>query len=287
MIRFQQKSRMPLVVAGDVNPGKWYGTSVLNSGAVIFGSSVFVYFRGPVGTDNDYHGVGCMSQPVAGFDPFDRNRWTDHGMVLEPSDIAGVAGASQRLTNVNAVVFAGKVWLHFNVKDSGAFRVQAASSVDGLTFVDRGPCLDPASFGGGGAGVCLVGATLWMMHGNASPTLGTEMAVRKSVNAVDWTDFVDGVITPDGSDGFTGRSMVTARLIYEDPYIYAFVPSGAVFADYPEAVGVWRSHKSDHSIWEAFPRNPVWLRNSCGTQAEGAVWSFTVIEVNGTRYAIY
>lgn len=288
MIRFQQKSRMPLIVAGDVDPGRWYGLSLLNAGAVIFGSSVFVYYRGPVGSDNDYHAVGCMTQPVSGFDPFDRNRWTDHGIVLEPTDVAGVSGTPQRLTDVAAVAFSGKVWLYFNVKDGNPFRLQAASSTDGLTFTDEGPCLySGAAFGGGGAGVCLVGSTLWMMHGNASVGYGIEMAVRKSVDAIRWTDYVDSVITPDGGDGFTGYSMVTARLVYEDPYIYAFVPSGAIFADYPEAVGVWRAHKSDHSAWEAFPRNPVWLRNSCGTQDEGAVWSFTVIEVNGARYAFY
>lgn len=288
MIRFPQKSRMPLIVAGDVDPGHWYGLSLLNSGAVIFGGNVHLYYRGPVGTNDNYHAIGCMTQPVVGFDPHDRTRWTDHGIVLQPTDVAGVSGPMQRLTNTSAVVFGGKVRLYFNVKQSTTFLQHTASSVDGLTFVDEGPCLiGGAPFGGGGVGVCLVGSTLWQMFGNTSASLGFEMAVAKSTDGVAWTNYTDSVITPDGGDGFTGYSMVTSRLVFEDPWVYAFVPSGAVFPDYPEAVGVWRAHKSNHAAWEAFPRNPVWLRNSAGRQDEGAVWSFTVLEVNGRRYAFY
>lgn len=288
MIRFQQKSRQPLIVSGDVDAGKWFGLSVLNAGAVIFGSQVFLYYRGAVGTDNSYHAIGCMTQPVAGFDPHDRNKWTDRGIVLRPTDVAGVSGAQRRLTDVSAVVFGGRVWIYFNVKDGNPFRVQCANSSDGLAFTDKGPCLAAGvSFGGGGAGVCQVGSALWMMHGNPSVGYGTEIAVRKSIDGVNWTHYVDSVIAPDGGTGFTGFSMVTARLYYEAPYIYAFVPSGAVHADYPEAVGVWRAHENDHATWEAFPRNPVFLRNSCGMQDEAAIWSFNAIQVNGRMHAFY
>jgi len=263
---------------------EWYGLNVLNTGGVIFNDTVFIYYRGPVGTYEPSHSIGVITAPVSDFNgKVNWNYHKDINPILSPSDLSL---GDAKLANVSAAVYDGYVYLYFNVKDTGPYRCAVARSSDGFNFTDLGNCLTPSSatFGGGGCGVVDVDGTLVMMHG--VPT-GRETSCRTSTDGVVWDNFALAIDDSPIAGSCDEYSRVTQRLIYEDPYIYAFIGGSPEFEDWPEAFILYRAHKANLQSWERYSQNPVFLRGSAGTWDEGALWSPTVLKVNNEWYMFY
>lgn len=287
MIRFRQLSSKPLIRAADRNPGRWWGMSVLNPSAIVIGSDLYVYFRAPVGTNDAVHGVGLGVAPAASFSGSYLSIYDDP--ILLPSDM-GIAGDA-RLQEPCVIYFNGEYRMWVGVRQSGIVLTRTLSSTDAITWTDEGYVKDGSgnALGTPNLSVVDVDGTLWGVHsGGSSATGGFKRSIRTSADGLIWsasTVILDPATQPSGD--FDDYTYVTAGLVYEDPYVYLFVPGGGDHPDWPEAIGLWRAHKSAPTTWTPYGNNPVMLRGPAGTSAEGSIWSPAFATVNGRRWMFY
>ena len=103
-------------------------------------------------------------------------------------------------------------------------------------------------------------------------------------------------------DGDWSRGTLDTYKMYDDGE-YAYIFFGAyheVGIDYPEGFGVARASLKNAdgtkknpeellslAAWELYQYNPIMIRGSFGSRDEGAVWTLTPFEYNGTLYAFY
>lgn len=306
MIRFRKQSRAAVVVDGTNNKKTtWYGTSVLNTGVVEYKGKVWLYFRALVGTDDNDHAVGCWSQDAATFDPM--AEWTEESSyILHNTDVSGVtwAGATKRLTNVEACVFNNEIYLWAILKgvagtgtgwDANAPTMLFKSS-DGVNFTQVGLLTDDAgatTIHTGGLGVVHNGTNFLMVHSAQDDDLiGYRRVVRTSSDGQNWSAIYDGAFpAPDTipDKDFDDESWGTTRMVVQGDQIYAFHAGGGDHADYPEGIGLYRcdTFLADSQPWTEYAYNPVMMRGDGGSIDSGALWSPSVIELRGQLHMFY
>lgn len=313
MIRFGRVSRAALVSDGQNNQKKtWYGSSVLNTGVAKFGRQIHLYFRGPVGNDDNRHAVGRWRQNAAGFEVF--SRWDeDANYVLHPDNIdladSGLSwnpSAARRLTNPEACVFKGELYLYTIVKGIAGSGVGIDSwsptllwkSSDGERFFQAGFLTDANegyvnTIHTGGLGVAHDGKKFIMVSSTLdNDGFGYGKVVRTSTDGLHWSAPYDQAFPMPNTildRDFDDESWVTARLFIDDDHVYAFIPGGGMHEDYPEGIGLWRQKVDQVSTdpWDEYPHNPVLLRGGAGAVDEGAVWSPSVIKVDDRLHMFY
>lgn len=276
-IGFNRYSSGPVIPAAGGN-SSWHGYYAANPSAIVFNNTVFLYARG-IATVGANSTLGVWAFPVSGFDGVTWNQSPTTNPILQ-----GTAGEfdSTGIMDPSAVVFNGQVFLYYGGYANGS-DIGLATSPDGLAFTKQGVVLS-----GGGtpfAAVNQSNSELYLFYTQSAPTGGWEYYVATSTDGI---HFGAGQLVfgpSQAADAFDQTSIITIRVWYEAPYYYMTYGGSPTCPDYPEGIGLARS--TDLINWTRYPNNPILLRGPAGGWDEAALWSGTLLKVNGLYYMWY
>lgn len=277
-IGFNRYTRGPVIPAANSNTS-WHGFYSANPVVIEFNGTYFLYARG-IATAGAPSTLGVWTSAASGFNGVTWNQNPTANPILQ----AGASGAfdSTGIFDPSAVVFNGKVYVYYAGYANGS-NIGLATSSDGLHFTKAGQV-----WANGGTPFPVVdqaNGQMYLFYTQATSGGGWEYWVTTSTDGV---NFGAGqrVFSPSGVAGtFDQKSVITMRVWYEAPYYYMTYGGSPTCPDYPEGIGLARS--TDLINWQRYPNNPILLRGPVGGWDEAAVWSGSMLKVNGTYYMWY
>lgn len=314
-MHFVRQSQYPFHGSGDYTdyPGEWDDKQAMAATVVRFtpasgdsaGDDLFwMYYRG---ADDLLSGAGVVSIGMMTADPltFNGRNWDkrrDRNPVIEPDATGTAPVLGGDYNDMAAVVDAtnGVIRLFVNIygNPSGTNRLVQFSSTNGYDFTYAGEAtLGGGNFGSTVGGLFYVGARLWALCGvSASNGGGSNRRLRYSDDhGSTWTNAATAISVASDQNAWNGFSLVVGRAFVSGDYVYAVQPgmrylgldgAGGAYADWPEAIGLWRkalADVGDGQPWEAYPRNPIMVRGP----TEGGCWQLNVMLLNGVALGPY
>jgi hypothetical protein len=301
---YVQASEYPILTGGN-RVETWYGAGALNPCPVIFNpatgpaagiNTVFVYARGfsnpPTGIlpggFQEPCSIGVITQRVNFFDP-DPSAWN---LRASENPVIENGGASpwdnSRFRAPNAIVLGGKIVVYASAYDNPnpSSRLFRWESSDGFTFSSPVELtFNGGYFGRPCRGVFEANGRVWMLIGDSTGSGDiVSRTLRSSPDGIsNWITHGDAIELGTEAGAGDDYAMSTGFVEVDGDFAYCWVPACPTFGDWPEVVMWHRIPLSElgttDRIWDRHPE-PQYVRGP----NEGAIWSFSPMTINGTRY---